>query len=342
MLQIAETKIRQAVIDGYVNHDFYTAIEHKIREIIKTAITGIKNAELRKVAPTSLMAFARRQMSIIRQEMKDKYVFFFALLMATGQRSKPINVSGGRVLLKTKAQALKFVEEVREREYPVTLGVPLKKFSNDYFNKDVRPVVERLSRETAIDPDDISGRNSLRNRAEMEVRYADHIEQLARLRAKGVKLVIASTHADCSDRCSRWQGRVYSLDGTSGTTKDGRRYVPIEEATDVIYRTKAGKIYKNGLLGFNCRHYLVEYKDGLFFPKVTANMQQRESVITERQRAYERRIRALETKRITAQSAGAKTLAQAYAKAKNKANQEYIEFCKVNNRPYYPSRTKIA
>lgn len=78
-------------------------------------------------------------------------------------------------------------------------------------------------------------------------------------KSNGVKLVIASAHADCSGRCSKWQGKVYSLDGSYGTTEDGREYQPLENATDVYYTTKAGRTYKNGLLGFNCRHKLHEF-----------------------------------------------------------------------------------
>lgn len=132
------------------------------------------------------------------------------------------------------------------------LGVAMQKYADDYIRENVRPVLNELARQQAKDPDDVSGRNSLRNRAEMEARYQGHIDNIQRLRDSGARLVVASTHADCSERCRPWQGRVYSLDGTSGTTDDGRKYVPLETATDVWYTTKSGKRYKNGLLGFNC------------------------------------------------------------------------------------------
>ena len=118
------------------------------------------------------------------------------------------------------------------------LGVPLQKFSKDYMRENVKPALDRLATQQARDPDDVSRRNTLRNRAETEVRYPSHLDSIEELKGQGVQLVICSTHADCSERCKPWQGRVYSLDGTSGTTDDGRSYVPLENATDIYYTTK--------------------------------------------------------------------------------------------------------
>ena len=80
-------------------------------------------------------------------------------------------------------------------------GVPLQRFSKDYINENVKPVLNDLSKQYALDPEDISGRNSLRNKAEMELRYQGHLDNIEELREQGHRLVIASEHADCSERC---------------------------------------------------------------------------------------------------------------------------------------------
>lgn len=220
------------------------------------------------------------------------------------------------------------------------LGSPMKKYMQNYMRDNVKPALDRLVGQQARDPDDVTGRNTLRNRAEMEVRYQDHLDQIGNFKASGVKLVIASAHADCSDRCRPWQGRVYSLDGTRGTTDDGRAYVPLEEATDVFYTTKAGKTYKNGLLGFNCRHYLVEYKKGYRFPKPNAEAERREYAITQTQRRMEAAVRKW---RVTADMCR-NISPEWYSYARKNAiaaNNAYIEFSKQHDRAYYPSRTKL-
>ena len=56
----------------------------------------------------------------------------------------------------------------------------------------------------------------------MEVRYEANLQDVAKLKEEGVKLVMASSHADASLRCAPYQGKLYSLDGSSGKTADGK------------------------------------------------------------------------------------------------------------------------
>ena len=118
----------------------------------------------------------------------------------------------------------------------VAKGVPTGQYPKAYM-KQVNDTLRKIADIQALDADDVTGRNSLRNRAEMEVRYEYHQNEIADYKKQGAKLVICSTHADCSDRCYPWQGRVYSLDHTTGITADGKRYIPLETATDIYYTT---------------------------------------------------------------------------------------------------------
>ena len=219
-------------------------------------------------------------------------------------------------------------------------GIPNGIYAKEYMRK-VNDVYARLAKEDATDPDDFSGRNSMRNRAEMEVRNDYHQSEIQGLKDKGARLVVCSSHADCSDRCFKWQGRVYSLDGTSGKTADGHAYVPLETATDVYYTTKAGKTYKNGLLGFNCRHRLYEYVPGMGIPKVSKAEQKKENKINTRQREMERNICEWRMREDLNKAAGN---TQATAEAQKKAAEAYARYKKFsleNGRAYYPDRVKI-
>ena len=173
------------------------------------------------------------------------------------------------------------------------------------------------------------------------MRYEYHQNEIADFKKQGAKLVICSTHADCSDRCYPWQGRVYSLDHTTGITADGKRYIPLETATDIYYTTKAGKTYKNGLLGFNCRHRLYEYKDGMQVPYVSANEQKQEYAITVRQRQMETQIRHYREEYLIYHGTTDEALAQRARKKAIALNKRYIAFSQKNERAYYPDRVKI-
>ena len=222
----------------------------------------------------------------------------------------------------------------------VAKGVPTGQYPKTYM-KQVNDTLRKIADIQALDADDVTGRNSLRNRAEMEVRYEYHQNEIADYKKQGTKLVICSTHADCSDRCYPWQGRVYSLDHTTGITADGKRYIPLETATDIYYTTKAGKTYKNGLLGFNCRHRLYEYKDGMQVPYVSANEQKQEYAITLKQRQMETQIRHYREEYLIYHGTTDEALAQRARKKAIALNKRYIAFSQKNERAYYPDRVKI-
>ena len=312
------------------------AIDKKVFAIIFAAEKEIKIVALAIAARQSLLRFYSEQYDELRRSFGWQLPALAALLLLNGR-----TLTGGDIR-PTKPQTEQAKQILAERGYDSSrlTGAPLQKFSRDYMRDNVKPALDRLAAQQARDPDDVSGRNTLRNRAEMEVRYNAHLEQIAALREQGVNLVICSTHADCSERCRPWQGRVYSLDGTRGRTDDGRSYVPLEEATDIYYTTKAGKTYKNGLLGFNCRHFLVPYKSGYRFPKPNVTEERREYEITQEQRRLETVVRKWRTKAVEYKN----TDRESYLKARSNAiaaNKAYIAFSKQNNRAYYPSRTAL-
>lgn len=335
-LEEAETKIRQTVKDLFFKRQSKAIINQAIFKIIKEASKQIKIEALKRAAEQSLLKFYENQYRELERSFSWQLPILSALFLLLNK-----TLSGGEIkpTKREKEEAMQILE-AQGYDRSRLLGVPLQKFSNDYVKENVAPAIDRLVKQFPKDPGDISGRNSLRNRAEMEVRYNAHLDSINDFKREGTNLVICSTHADCSKRCAPYQGRVYSLDGTSGVTDDGRKYVPLEEATDVYYTTKAGVTYKNGLLGFNCRHFLVAYKSGYKFPKPNVKEERKEYEITEKQRAYEYQVRKWRTKAIENKNINI----EEYLKAKRKAeewNKEYINFSKKNNRPYYPSRTKV-
>lgn len=239
-MEEAETKIRQVTKNEFFAQTPKAAIDQKIFRIIREAEAEIKIPSLREAARRSLLRFYTAQYEELSRSFGGQLVFLAALFALQGR------TLSGRKTEPTAAQRKTAVRTLEDAGYDASrlLGAPLQKFSKDYMRENVKPALDRLAAQQARDPDDITGRNTLRNKAEMEVRYQAHLDAIADFKAQGVKLVIASTHADCSERCRPWQGSVYSLDGTSGTTDDGRHYQPLENATDIYYTTKAGKTYK--------------------------------------------------------------------------------------------------
>ena len=342
LLEDAQTDIRLLVKDSVIHREPWTFIGEKVKKLLAAVVKAITIKDLKKAAAESLWRFAYKQYKTYKDLFGGDFATFALLLVTASnkpdtERKRAFDklVKAGKITTEKGGKGI-YIPKMQVNQY----GVPNRVFMRDYMHEQVKPVLDRLVKDFALDPDDIDGRNSLRNRAEMEVRYDFHIRQIEGYKAKGVKLVICSTHSDASPRCAPHQGKVFSLDGTYGTTDDGRPYEPLENATDVWYTTKAGKRYKNGLLGFNCRHHLVEYKTGFAFPEPDAEKERKEYAITKQQRYLERQTRHFETVALTAKGVDWKT----YEQAKKLAQQwkaEYIRFSHDNGRAYYPSRIEV-
>lgn len=341
-LEEAQNRIREAVKDAYFKID-KTALTERVNGIIAAALKRITIPSLREAARRSLIEYYRRQVREVQRIGRDRVLILIALMVLAKKRVKSAagdSATSAYTQGMNETTARRIVSERLGEDVAKLYGVPLQKYSEDYFRENVKPTLERMAEAEALDPDSVEywdRRSTLRNRAEREVRYQGHIDNIEGLRARGVKLVIISAHADCSARCRPFQGRVFSLDGTSGRTPDGRAFEPIENATDIY--TPNGK-WKNGLFGFNCRHYAVEYKDGYRFPMPSAKVERKEYAITVKQRRFEREVREWAAKAEMYKGVSR----DEYQKARDKAkewNRRYIDFSRKNDRAYYPSRTRL-
>lgn len=330
--------IKQAILD---NLSFDT-INKRVIEQINNAIEELEPQELKERSKRLLLAYATEQYRKLKDATRSMSLILLAAMALvynnkklTQKQAQQVN----RTLNRSPTMRVMGIENLRLNQHTgyYDIGQALQQYSKDYMRK-VEKTFSELARSTARDG--YASNVSLRNIAEMTVRYENHINQLAELKEKDVNLVWISTHANCSQRCASWQGKLYSLDGTYGTI-DGIKYQPLENATDIYYTTKAGKTYKNGIIsGFNCRHYLIPYEKGNKPVHVPANIVERERKINDTQRELEREVRGYRDMALTFKGIDDIKAKQYRAKAIAK-NKEYIQYSKKNKVAYYPSRTKI-
>lgn len=332
----AQTDIKIAVKQGVLSAMRTDEIKKRLKEIIERAVARIRSPTLQKDARVSLMRFANKvygdfksALQTIPYKLLPAVVVLMQAISAKelrGEYYTPINQT-------ERKAAEKLFYKVYEK------GLPLQEFHKVYMDR-VENALNGLSQVQALDPNDLSGKNSLRNLAEMQVRYERHQEEIQGFKNRKVRLVVCSAHADCSGRCAQWQGRVYSTDGSTGYTKDGRYYEPLEHATDIYYTTKAGRTYKNGLLGFNCRHKLFEYKEGMGIPTLSEKERMREYAITVRQREMERAVISAREKALTNKGTNIAEYKK-WRKIAAERDEAYRRFSKESGRAYYPDRTRI-
>ena len=143
-------------------------------------------------------------------------------------------------------------------------------FIDDYQNR-VNQEINNIANRSLTLRDKKNRRMSVRNLAEMEVRYQELIKDEERLKSKGVKYAYATSHSNASKRCSIWQGKLYIMDGSVGSTRLGQYiegYVPkpIGKIDGIDYYSLADAI-GHGFLGYNCRHRMIAYKKGMTAPR---------------------------------------------------------------------------
>lgn len=175
---------------------------------------------------------------------------------------------------------------------------------------------------------------SLRNLAELEVRYQERNKTLGSLVDQEIKYCVCSQHNNPSVRCQNLQGLIYKIDCDENFTEKkpillkGRHLKPIGTIDGKPYYSLKEAI-SHGLLGYNCRHRLIQYKKGMETPKPIPDREiTKERDIELKQRELERKVRYCKKKQ---------ALAQNPAERKKWVNQsklwqkKYDDFCRQHN-----------
>lgn len=339
LIQDCETDIKRLTLDCVINGLDYGSTNKKVMELINKTVNELESEELKKLTKETLTNYASR---IYLEWVKvfGTAKLGVALLGIFGQKG----IKAPESLVKTlNALPDKLPEYVYNRAVPK--GIEPKTYEKE--------VIDRINQiSDSVAKPDYSERYSLRASAERQVRYEAQQKQLNDLKESGVRLVWIDEHANCSERCQDWQGKLYSTDGTSGTI-DGIRYQPLSNATDRYTTTKAGKTYINGTLtGFGCRHKTILYKKGFRPTKIPAEVIDKQRAIEQRQREMERAVRKYEaraldfkTLRDNPNMKASRRLNDAGYKH-NKAlvekwRDEYLKFCEENHVPSYYSRLRV-
>lgn len=313
--------VKHRMIDGVKFNRIWQDLDLKVRE----AIVEFGNEELQNKTYNSMMLLAKRTYFYLYRTYFGVGYAFLASIMNIA------NGVGGYEDYKTVDNELKFKGVYNH-------AVPLDTYAKDY--KDLMEYqMDYLAKIDAKERYD--SKVSMRNIAEMTLRWEKHEQDIQNLKDNNVNLVWIVPHANCSERCEPWQGKLYSLNKTYGVTADGVEYQPLEVATNRPYTTKARKTYNNGCIsGFNCRHQLQPYKEGVKPAMIPASVVKREREINDKQREMERGIRYYRKLALNNKLENREVYLKARAKA-IELNKRYIEYSRENNVPFYPSRVQL-
>lgn len=322
-----QTKLKQLILQDVWNGVAENKTKEKAKKIIDDFCETVEDATYKERARAVLVrSFAKWYIEVV-----STYLALPFLLLSTYSNAPA----------KAVKQAIKGVEKLPQQlQGRIADLTPHAEFGREYHDADYRKRLKaefnRLTVKLADNEAKYSNRVSLRNLAEVEVRRQDIADMLNSFRQRGIKLAWASSHADCSERCSKWQGKLYSLDGSFGTV-DGHPYQPIENAINEL--DDYGNI--NGLFGYNCRHRLIAYTPKSKPPRdYTEAQMQRERAIDQRQREMERVIRKWKTRGFCLQGQDPEKSREAFERA-SEYTKKYEAYSHSHGRAFYRERIAV-
>ena len=221
----------------------------------------------------------------------------------------------------------------------------------DNYVEKVERAMDKIAQLNFVAVNSQGARISLRNKAEMEVRYQDMLSDLKEL--KNEQFVVVSQHRDSSLRCACWQGLIYlkDTDGTDVSLKNWHEWnnvnnhitpkpIGYTENNQPYYSLK--EAMEHGLFSYNCRHRFIKYEPGAKVPKqypYNPNKESTSSLIDKEMRQMEQNIRRAKERQTLALTPKERKKWQVKSK---KLQAQYDEFCKKHNRVRNDWRTSIG
>lgn len=200
--------------------------------------------------------------------------------------------------------------------------------------------VQKAIKKLGLTPTQIIGdRNkSVLASVELDIRYEDHQNKLQKYIENGELIKRFSTHAGCSKRCEKWQGKLVHL--TAPAVKGFDTGLKLKGETIYSFTAITNQVdeygWKNNIyVGFNCRHELVDAEDREI--KYSKETIQKERQVNSKMREYERSIRNM--KKVYNLSYDPKEKKELKLKIRQKTIQ-YKEFAEKHQIAWYDWRIR--
>ena len=318
----AETDLKLLIRDCILSGETLMQVNNKVTEFIRDIVDKLESEAIKEKVKQSFPMFATR--------------LYYKWLTVFGTQAMAV-----AFLTALKAQKTAIPKQRELSVYAPSLdaqaynrATPNAMYNLDY-EKEIQKRINEIADMTA--KTDYASRYSLRASVEMQVRDEHNQKQIQDLKDNGVRLAWIDTHANCSERCQPWQGKLYSLDGLSGM-QDGVSYQPLENATEIY--DKYG--YKNGCLsGFNCRHRLLPYRKGFRPITIPESVMKAQRKLEQTQRYMERTIRRYESRALMSRTENQTKAYKHYKELVKEWTKRYEDFSRKNKIPFYPSRLDI-
>ena len=367
--------IKEGLLNGWDKNYLKAQVEIVIAETTKQLQDQKATEELiqdtEKGIKQTFLTEYRQTLMILTKHAKNDNTGLIGLALKQMKAETPFIVEGGKgividVFENETVVGQAQIKNIRQymTEYDLGSGGRYVDYTNE-LKSAMNEIVEKVGEgslsmtTTRRNPDGSTSivHKSLRNMAEIQVRYNLIVEDMEKL--GDVKFVVASSHANASERCSWWQGKIFKVDlevssRPMGQYKgkptpkiigyiDGKPYYSLQQACE------------NGFLSYNCQHRLIKYYKGVQPTKYDLVQVKQKSDATTRQRVLENRIRQYKAKAEMSVEGFSDSYLNPYTQKYEVMDQrkhfnqmskywqdQYKQFSKDNNLPVYRWRTRIT
>src|SRR5690554_847069 len=336
LVQTATTKIKETITAGIMEGKKQDELTKELNKLIDKYCRQLETPELREETRQALVRSCRKWFYQLEQTIKIL------------NRNLASQVSGFKddTFTVDIMSLLHNVDKLRINAIRPYLGQTKKGLAviNDY-DKMLKVALKALAAEPpkiikVAETEKRKGYTytmSLRNRAEMAIRYEANLADLQRFIDQGIEYVWTTSHPDASPRCAPHQGKLYSINAKN---KQGMHNgIPYTYLPNILKLNEGNSIIN----GYNCRHRLIPYQDGSSPPtEYTKEEIKREYAIDQKQRYYENNIRQLKSEERLMRKSGYLEEAKKLRKKWRRMNKEYEIFSLENKRAFYRWRTIVS
>ena len=375
IVENANTRVQEIINEAIMLGQSKIYAKSQVQKLIDDTTKELKdnNASEYLIENTKLAimkAFMKEWLQVIvilEKERKKDELGVIGKLIQQMQTNTPLDMSGNRGitidLVDDKTMGIAKASINNLRDFITGEGLGGTSRFVDYktmLQNTLIEVKDKIAAGTLTLTDSLGRTKSIRNMAEIETRYKMINEDMTRQGMGYGSYVVASSHADASQRCSFWQAKIYLVDldvesrpfgeyrgGTPNQTIlgyiDGKPYYSLKQACE------------NGFLSYNCQHRLIKYYKKIKpieYPMVLVN-KARDLTIRQRQmentirhwkrkeRLSDRKLKVNRTNPLTGEQE--QFTEYEWNVLNSKLWQEkYSQFSKDNGLPIYEWRTRIT
>jgi hypothetical protein len=345
IVQRAETEIKKLIQ--------YYALHLKSKSELRKKIEGIIRG-VAKHLPFSLFDREKYILGLYKtsekmiREFYDNVVNGFLMFMAVAgllfiKGKKPKTPHELLAFQKTSPKVYQeVVNQIKTPMWQMAKGTP---YVADY-GKAVKNRIKELAKTPTVSAEP-SGKKpiSLWQKAELDIRHENQLNRIDELIKSGVRYAWTSTHPDCSKRCEKWQGKLFDLVAENSELSGFRMRKKLDGNTVYCFKEVTRQVDKYGynnniIVGFNCRHRLVEYtgqKAPRDYDKEDVAEQRK---INAKLREFERKIRFYKTQAVLYNKTDPQ-LSNQCKRIAEKLTKQYKEFADKNGYAWYQYRIDI-